>query len=159
MVKPKTRPTLAEARLKAEKYCAYQERSHKEVKQKLLNMGLNSEEADDVLLHLIQHNFLNEERFAHAFAGGKFRAKKWGRKKIVYQMKAKGINDKLIEAALGDIKAEDYTQSLQDLIEKKDRNMKEKDPYKKMPSLTRYLLSKGYEMDLVVEQLKKYFKL
>jgi regulatory protein len=155
----KTRPTLAIARQKAEKYCAYQERSHKEVKQKLMGMGLTMEEADDILIHLIQHKFLNEERYAHAFAGGKFRTKKWGRKKIVYQMKAKGINDKLIAEALTEIKAQDYTQTIQELILKKDKALKETDIYKKSAAITRYLITKGYEMELTVEMIKKYYNL
>ena len=153
----KTRPTLAQARIKAEKYCAYQERSHSEVRNKLFNMGLNSEETDDVLLHLIEHNFLNEERFAIAYAGGKFRSKKWGKKKIIYQLKAKGINGKLIQQALGEIKESDYKETLLAELKKKDGIMKELNPLKRMAKISKYLFGKGFEQDMVIDAVKKYY--
>ncbi|MCC7298962.1 MAG: RecX family transcriptional regulator [Bacteroidia bacterium] len=158
MVVPKTRPTLAVARQKAEQYCAYQERSHLEVETKLRNMGLLSGEIADVLLHLIEHNFLNEERFAIAFATGKHKVLGWGRKKIIYHLKQKGINNKLIEIAIKNIPEDDYTTTLQELIEKKDRMLKETDAFARAAKVTRYLLQKGFESDQVYAAVKKYFK-
>lgn len=158
MDKPNTRPTLAVARQKAENYCAYQERCHFEVESKLRDMGLHSEEISDVLLHLVHHNFLNEERFALAFAAGKHRVKNWGRKKIIYHLKAKRINDKLIQKAIQNIPDDDYNHTLQELIRKKDPLLKEKDPFKRSLKITRYLVQKGFEMDLVLSEVKKFYK-
>src|SRR5882757_6205956 len=81
-----SRITPAQARGKIQKYCAYQERSHQEVKHKLHTYGLTVDEADEIISSLITDNFLNEERFAKAFAGGKFRIKKWGRNKIEHEL-------------------------------------------------------------------------
>lgn len=156
---PKTRPTLAEARKKAEHYCAYQERCHSEVSTKLKSLGLNNDEIDDILVHLIAHNFLNEERFAIAFAGGKYRTKGWGTKKIVYHLKAKGINKQLIEKAIKQIPDDDYINTIQELIQKKDATLKTTAKLQKMAAVQRYLAQKGFEMDLIFSEVKKYYKL
>jgi regulatory protein len=159
MTKPRTRPTLAQARLKAEQYCAYQERCHKEVTQKLYNLGLAAEEVQDVLLHLMQHNFLNEERFAKAFVRGKHKVLGWGRNKIVYHLKAKGINTKLIELALQELNEQDYETELRELIEKKNNLLKEEDNWKRMVKVSRYLSSKGYEPEHFMPVLKTFYGL
>lgn len=159
MTKPRTRPTLAQARLKAEQYCAYQERCHKEVTQKLYNLGLAAEEVQDVLLHLMQHNFLNEERFAKAFVRGKHKVLGWGRNKIVYHLKAKGINTKLIERALQELNEQDYETELRELIEKKNNLLKEEDNWKRMVKVSRYLSSKGYEPEQFMPVLKTFYGL
>lgn len=158
MVAPKQRPTFEEAVEKAERYCAYQERSHSEVRNKLREMGLPSAEMDDVLLHLVKRNFLNEERFARAFAGGKFRTKHWGRKKIIYQLKAKGINDKLIQQVLEEIDPGDYEDTLQNEIKKKDRTMKTDNTVERMAKMTKFLIAKGFEHEIVVHTIKKFYK-
>lgn len=154
----KPRPTLAEARQKAEKYCAYQERSHLEVKRKLKTLGLNSEETDDVLIHLIRNGFLNEARFAQAFAGGKFRTKHWGRRKIEMELKAKGVGKGMILEALKQIDDGDYRASLIAELQKKDRLLKDSDPAARMAKLSRYLIGKGYEQELVFELVKQYLR-
>lgn len=159
MTKPRTRPTLAQARLKAEQYCAYQERCHKEVTEKLYKLGLSGEEIQDVLLHLMQHNFLNEERFAKAFVRGKHKVLGWGKQKIVYHLKAKGIHTNLIELALQELGPSDYEAEMLALIEKKSKLVKEDDPWKKMAKLSRYMSSKGYETDQFMPALKKYLGL
>lgn len=154
MTKPRTRPTLAQARLKAEQYCAYQERCHKEVTKKLYNLGLTGEEIQDVLLHLMQHNFLNEERFARAFVRGKHKVLGWGKQKIVYHLKAKGIHTKLIDLALQELGPTDYEAEMLALLEKKSKLLKEEDPWKKMAKLSRYISSKGYEAEQYMPVLK-----
>lgn len=159
MTRPKTRPTLAEARKKAEHYCAYQERCHSEVETKLLNLGLNADESADVLLHLIEHNFLNEERFAIAYAHGKHKVLGWGRKKIIYQLKAKRINNKLIELAVSNIPLDDYNHTLQNLIQKKDDTFKNMDKYQRSAKLTKYLVQKGFELDEILVAVKQFYRL
>ena len=97
-------------------YCAYQERSHAEVKEKLYSFGLRSSEVDELMARLIGDNFLNEERFAIAYAGGKFRMKQWGRQKIRHALKAKGISDYCIRKGLASIDVGDYERVLEKLF-------------------------------------------
>jgi regulatory protein len=154
MTVPRKIISLQEAKLKAEKYCAYQERCHSEVKNKLITFGLNKNDVDEVLMHLIQNNYLNEERFVKAFVGGKFRTKNWGRKKIIYQLQCKGINKTLIEQGLKQIDAPAYGATLIELLEKKAGQLQGKNKMQQMAALTRYLTGKGFEMDLAIENVK-----
>jgi regulatory protein len=156
MPSPKTRPTLEQARLKAEKYCAYQERSQQEVKRKLLSMGLSGNEADEIMVQLIGSNFLNEERFARAYSQGKHRAKQWGLRKIQHQLKAKGVSEKLSKQVLSEIDSKEYLKNLKNLLEKKNRNLKEPDLWKRSAKLKSYLIGKGYETELVISEVEKY---
>jgi regulatory protein len=156
--KPKTRPTLADARRKAENYCSYQERSHREVQNKLYNMGLSEAEIDDVLVHLIKANFLNEERFANAFAGGKFRTKHWGKVKIKNEMRNKGVNDALIASTINSFSTEEYSNMLRTVMLKKDKSIKEINPLKRIQKLRVFLIGKGFESELVFSETNKYFK-
>lgn len=146
----------AEIRNKIEKYCAYQERSHLEVKRKLLLLGVKSMDADILMADLIRNNFLNEERFAKTFAAGKFRQKKWGLRKIQTALKSKGVPDYLIAKALQTIDKNHYRQSLQDLLEKKAKTLKETDPLKRRMKLQNFLFTKGYEPDLVIDAVKSF---
>src|SRR4051812_10671897 len=118
---PKKKKTYnpAQAFLKASHYCAYQERSHKEVRNKLYEYGLHKNDVEEVISKLITDGFLNEERFAKAFAGGKFRMKKWGRKKIVHELEALGVTPRCIRTALKAIDDSDYRNVLKALLEKK----------------------------------------
>jgi regulatory protein len=143
-----TRPTLQEARRKAEHYCAWQERCHSEVESKLMDLGLNSEERGELISHLIKEGFLNEERFARAYARGKFRQLHWGRIKIVQGLKQKGLNQTLIQMALSEIPDDDYLETLQTLAEKKARSLKGAALQRKA-SLQRYLQGRGFEANLV----------
>lgn len=148
---------MAEARMKAERYCAYQERCHSEVAQKLRSLGLGSDEITNVMLHLVQSGFLNEERFAIAFAGGKYRQKGWGKKKIIYQLRAKGINEQLISKAVSHIPDDEYNHTIQELIKKKDAGLKYPEIPKRMAAMSRYLMQRGFEQDLVIHEIKKYY--
>ncbi len=143
-----TRPTLQDARRKAEHYCAYQERCHSEVESKLMDLGLNAEERGELISHLIKEGFLNEERFARAYARGKFRQLHWGRIKIVQGLKQKGLNQTLIQLALTEIADEDYLDALHTLAEKKARSLKGAALQRKA-SLQRYLQGRGFEANLV----------
>ena len=143
-----------QARAKIESYCAYQERSQKEVRDKLYDMGLFSADVEETISDLIQTNFLNEERFALAYAGGKFRMKAWGRKKIKMGLKLKGVSEKLIHKALFSLDEDDYFKTLVQLLERKSARLSERDSQKKKNKLIQYALSRGYEMDLIFEALK-----
>lgn len=141
------------AQAKLEYYCAYQERSQQEVRDKLYSYGLHSNEVEDVICNLIETNFLNEERFATAYTMGKFRIKNWGKLKIRQGLKLKRVGDNLIKKALNLIPADDYELVLRTLLEKKDASLKEKDAYKRRQKLIMYGMSKGYERDIIFDCL------
>ncbi len=132
--------------LRIQKYCAYQERCHAEVKSKLYELGCNKETTDNLIVKLIESNYLNEERFAKAFAGGKFRVKKWGKVKITNELKARKISDYCIKSALKEIDEHLYIQTLQSLINK---TIIGKQDWNWQIKTTKWLLSKGYEYDLI----------
>src|SRR5258706_5535088 len=113
------RISVQEALAKILRYCAYQERSHQEVKRKLFEYGLRSSQVDELLARLITEGFLNEERFAKAFAGGKFRMKKWGRNKIAHELESHAVTRRCIQKGLDEIDEQEYVRALRSLIEKK----------------------------------------
>ena len=146
--------TLEEARKKLEYYCAYQDRSHWEVSKKLKEMQMIPEAIDQILLHLIQENFLNEERFVRSFVRGKFYQKKWGKNKIKQGLYKHKIHLNLITKAFSEIKNEDYNQTIEDLIEKKKNDYKVSRPYQLKQKISKYLLQKGYAYDEFAEILE-----
>ena len=152
--KPK-RHTPKEAKLKAANFCAYQERSQKEVRSKLYDLGLYPDEVEDVLTDLIMDNYVNEERFAKAYIGGKFRIKKWGRKKILIGLSPHKISDYCIKKGLEEIDEDDYIQTLEELIIKKSESVKEPDSYKKRNKVATHAIYKGFESDLVWDIVKR----
>lgn len=143
--------TVAEATKLMENFCAYQERCHKEVAQKLYDLHMIPEAREKITLHLLQHNFLNEERFSKAFARGKFSIKNWGRIRIVNELKFRDISPYNIKTALKEIDEDDYLKTLQNVAEKKAAVIKEPNAFKKRSKLLTYLSSKGYESDLIYE--------
>jgi len=144
--------TIYEATKKLEHYCAYQERCHKEVVSKLKEMRMIPIAIDQIVTHLIQENYLNEERFARAFARGKFRIKKWGRNRLVSELKQRGITKYNIKAALSEIENADYLETFDALAEKRISEIKEAHPQKKKKKLVDYLLYRGWESSLVYEK-------
>jgi regulatory protein len=136
---------------KAKHFCAYQERSHSEVKEKLYGFGLYKNDVEELLSLLIEENYLNEERYAMAFAGGKFRMKQWGRVKIKYELQQKRVSAYCIKKALASIKEADYEKTLQKLAGDKLRLLKgEKNHFVKKTKLRNYLMQKGYEPNLIM---------
>lgn len=142
------------ALLKAERYCVYQERAQQEVRDKLYTFGLHQRDVENIISELIGDNFLNEERFANAYALGKFRQKGWGKIKIKQALKLKRVPDGLIKKALQQIDLDDYLLKLKGILEKKAALLKEKDTYKRSYQLKQYAYGKGYEGNLVAEILK-----
>lgn len=146
--------TPKQALPKIKQYCAYQERCHAEVKEKLYSFGLYKNDVEQIISQLIEENYLNEERFAIHYAGGKFRMKQWGKVKIKYALKQKQVSDYCIKKALNEIDENDYMQTLQKLAEQKLKALKsEKNIVSKKRKLQDYLLQKGYEGELVREML------
>ena len=152
--KPKKRFSPTEALAKIQHYCAYQERSHKEVKSKLHDYGLYQSEVDEIVSQLITDGFLNEERFAKAYAGGKFRMQKCGKLKIKNELEFMGLTKNCIQRGLKEIEAGDYSKTLQALIKKKASESKEENPFKKRDKVARFAIGKGYEPDMVWECVK-----
>lgn len=146
--------TLAEAKFKAEHFCAYQERCHQEVEAKLKEWLVFGEWAAEVVLHLIEHNFLNEERFAKAYAGGKFRTQQWGRLKIKNELKKRDISAYCIQLGMKEIDADDYQQVLASLVIKKRREVKAKTDWERNNKVAVYLIGRGFEPDLVWSTIK-----
>ncbi|HTD40931.1 MAG TPA: RecX family transcriptional regulator [Mucilaginibacter sp.] len=139
---------------KAEHYCAYQERSQQEVRDKLYEWGLYPNIIENVIVQLIAGNFLNEERFANAYARGKFNQKGWGKNRIKQGLKFKRVSDVLIRKALNSINSDDYSKMLEQVLQKKATFLNEKDPYKRKYKLQQYALSRGYENDIISDVLK-----
>jgi len=145
------------ARQKAERYCAYQERSHLEVRNKLYSLGLYSGEVDEIMVYLIETDFLNEERFAITWAGGKFRMKQWGKKKLEQGLKQKGVSTYCINKALAQIDPEDYEEPLLQLAKTKLQKLSGTGFHKK-DQTGKYLIRKGYESGQVWDLLHRLIK-
>ncbi|TNJ46987.1 RecX family transcriptional regulator [Tamlana fucoidanivorans] len=144
--------TLQEATKKLEHYCAYQERCHQEVRKKLETMHMIPEAIDVIVVHLLQHNFLNEERFAKTFVRGKFNIKRWGRCRLTLELKRKDISKVNINQALAEIDEGEYIEVFNALSEKKAKSIKEVNIYKKRKKFTDYFLYRGWESYLVYEK-------
>lgn len=147
--------TIKTAIPKIEHYCAYQERCHEEVVQKLWSMKMDSDEIDTILVHLIKDNFLNESRFACSFAGGKHRIKFWGKIRIVNELKFRKITQYNINLALKEITAEEYTATFDSISQRQWETIRETNRLKKRKKFCDYLLRKGYESNLVYEKAKE----
>lgn len=146
--------TFDEILRKAESYCAYQERCHTEVIQKLKTFSSSETVIDNAVVHLIEHNFLNEERFACSYARGKHRIKHWGRIRIVRELKARSISKYNIDKALKEIDPEEYTTNFHNLSERIWESITEPNSQKKKKKFCDYLLRKGFETSLIYEKLQ-----
>lgn len=146
--------TKEEALQKLRQYCAYQERSHYEVQQKLYDLGIRRNDHDGITATLIEEDYLNEERFAKAFAGGKFRMKDWGRKKIYYALKEKKVSEYSIKQAMKEIDEEEYQKNLKELVTEKYESLKDEQYLVRKKKTIDYMVQKGYEFDLVSRALK-----
>ena len=146
--------TPEQALLKARDWCAYQERCQQELRDKLYGYGLKTNEVENLIAQLIAENFVNEERFAKAFAGGKFRIKKWGKIKIKMELKARRVSDYCINKGLAEIDPTEYMHTLKKVLVLKARSVHEKNALKKKQKLLRFALSRGYEQDLIFDVLK-----
>jgi regulatory protein len=150
--------TVEEAKRAIERYCVYQERCHKETERKLKEYRMIPEAIQVIIVHLIEHNFLNEERFARSFARGKFRIKKWGKQRIIRELRFRDISQYNIKSAFKEINEEDYLNTFNALAEKKFESITESNKYKKKKKLTDYLLYRGWESSLVFEKANSLIK-
>lgn len=147
--------TVTEAKRALERYCIYQDRCHKEVTTKLKSMNMIPLAIDEIINHLIEHNFLNEERFAKSFARGKFNYKHWEKNRIVRELKFRDISSYNIKTALKEINEDEYLLKLSTIAENKLATITETNIYKKRKKLADYLLYRGWEPQLVYEKTKE----
>ena len=158
MPRDKKEITPADVRKKIYHYCAYQERSHQEVRNKLYALELSTNEVDEMISHLITEGYLNEERFAKAFAGGKFRLKNWGRIKIIQALEAKGLTRNCIASGLREIEEADYIKTIESLLSKKANQIEEENTFVKREKLANYIIQKGFELELVWSVVKEVIR-
>ncbi|MCP4802212.1 MAG: RecX family transcriptional regulator [Bacteroidetes bacterium] len=147
--------TVEEALSKLQNYCSYQERCHQEVRRKLVSMRMIPEAIDQIIVALLDHNFLNEERFAKAYVRGKFRIKKWGRRRLTLELKKKEIGIFNINQAISQINELDYLEVFNDLSESRLSFIKESNKLKKRKKLADYLLYRGWESHLVYQRVSE----
>jgi regulatory protein len=145
-----TQPLTKEQALqKLRHYCGYQERCHSEVKEKLWQLRVNRKEHDEIIASLIEDDYLNEERFAIQFAGGKYRIKQWGRVKIKYELKQKQVSEYSIKKALKQIDEKDYIKILNKLAEKRYAALKDEQWMVRKKKTIDYLIQRGFELELI----------
>ncbi|MBS1531946.1 MAG: regulatory protein RecX [Bacteroidetes bacterium] len=156
MAQPQTGKKIDEktALAKAEHFCVYQERSQQEVRDKLYEWGLYPKSVEQIITKLIESNYLNEQRFAIAYATGKFRQKGWGKNKIKQGLKLKKVSEPLIKLALRNIDEDEYLEMLRKIIKKKESSITEKESYKRKYKVHQYALSRGFENDLIGDILR-----
>lgn len=139
---------------KARKYCAYQERSQQELRDKLYELGLYKKDVEQTIALMVEEGFLNEERFAIAYAGGKFRIKEWGKVKIKLALKQKKVSDYCIKKALAQINDKDYEAVLKKIVLSQSKKITEKNPLKRNYKLAQYIIGRGFEPELVWQALR-----
>jgi len=145
--------TVEEAKRKLEHYCVYQDRCHEEVQQKLKSLKMIPQAADAIIVHLIEHNFLNEERFACSFARGKFRIKHYGKRRIVNELKMRGISKYNIDKALKEINEDEYIETFNALAEKQWNATNDRSILTKKKKVTDFLLRKGFESNMIYDKI------
>ncbi|GJM31672.1 MAG: recombinase RecX [Saprospiraceae bacterium] len=157
MEKPKKYLTPAEALLKLQRYCAYQDRCHREVRTKLLELGVYGDALEEIIVELIAEKFLDEERYARSYARGKFRIKRWGRNRIKRELKSKGVTEYCIRKGMEEIDETEYIEVLTDILTKKAEALstKESQAFLRNKKVAQYAMSRGFEGELVWEVLRE----
>jgi regulatory protein len=146
----RVRISVEKALQKLKHYCGYQERSHSEARQKLYSLGLFKKEVDELISQLIEEGYLNEERFARQFASGKSRIKGWGRQKIQYELRQRGISEFCIMNALRSLDTTEYETGFNRLASKKWTSLlDEKNIFVKKSKWQEFLLQRGFEPELI----------
>lgn len=148
-MKKRHRLSKSDALTALQKYCAYQERSHQDVRTRLLEHQVYGDDLEDIIVDLIRDDFLNEERYAKAFVSGKFNINKWGRNKILKALKSKNISDYCIRKGLEEIDEGEYRDQLVNILTKKSTLIKASNGYEKRKKLFSYAYQKGYEVPFI----------
>ena len=140
---------------KLKNYCAIEEKCTYDVKQKMKDWGLHNKAQDYIIEELIHESYINEERYSRSFCRGKFKIKKWGKMKIINELKKKYISTLCINKGLEEISDTEYLNELNMQYQKKKNSLNEKSYFIKKRKITTYLINKGYESNLVWDQLKE----
>ena len=140
---------------KLQKYCAYQDRCHQEVRTKLINLGIYGDILEEIIAELIAENFLNEERFARSFARGKFRMRHWGKIRIKNELKFRKVSDYCIRKAMTEIEDNDYFETVKRVIQKKAKTIKDNNPFTAKNKIAKYAIGRGFESEIVWEIINK----
>ncbi len=151
--------TKNEAVIRLRKYCAYQDRCHQEVRNKLFELKFYGDELEEVISELIQENFLNEERFARSYARGKFRFKNWGKRKILGELKRRKISEYCIKKAFTEIEEEEYMEVLYKVLEKKIKLTNGKNKYEIKQKVVNYAIQRGFESFLIWPAMDELYPL
>jgi regulatory protein len=152
-MKPKKYHSVEDALEKMKKYCAYQERCHHDVRYKIIEYGVYGDDLEDIISELIQENYLNEERYAIAYVRGKFRQNNWGRNKIMVGLKAKHISDYCIKKGMQEIDEKIYLETASSIAKKRKSIKKYANQWDQKNDLTNYLMSRGYEYEIIQDAL------
>ena len=146
--------TLAQAKKKLEYYCAYQERCHKEVIAKLKTLGMIPSVIDKIISELIKANYLNETRFSQSFVRGKFRIKKWGKNRILQELKVREISSFNIKLGMKEISDDNYQKTFYELFEKRRREVKQLTKTEQKKKIFSYMSYRGWENSKIYETLR-----
>ena len=149
--------TLEQALSRIQRYCTYQDRCHIEVERKLTEMRMIPQAKEQIIMSLIEDDYLNEERFALAFVKGKFRIKKWGRIRLKAELKKRKISKYLIKSALEQISEKDYLFTFEELVNRKANSIKADSILLKKKKLADYLIYRGWESSLVNNKVNQLF--
>jgi len=150
--------TIIEVNKNIRYYCSLQERCRWDVKQKLLVWGVLNNLIPNIIMKLMDEDYINEERYARAFCRGKFRIKRWGRKKIEFELKKKCLSDDHINIGMEEIGSNEYLEELERQIDKKNNLIKEKSFFNKRNILANYLIDRGFEFQLVWDSINRIYK-
>jgi regulatory protein len=140
---------------KLRQFCAFQERCIQDVTDKLKEWKVGQKHVESIIERLIKEDYLNEERFAKSYAGGKFRINHWGKTKIIYELERRQVPDLIIQIGLQEIDDEEYKETLRDILQRKSREIREKDPFKRKQKLIAFAAQKGYDYGLIKHVLGK----
>ena len=146
---------LKEVKLHIRFYCSKEDRCQQQVMDKLLHYGVSVGVSEEILLELIQEKYVDEERYARSFCSGKFKIKKWGRLKIIFELKKKKVSEVCIQKGLEEIDETAYLHTLQQLLEKKKNLTKDTNQFIRKKKMVDYVVRKGYESDLAWEAVHK----
>jgi regulatory protein len=136
-------------------FCAFQERCIHDVEEKLKEWKVGQKHLENIIEQLIKEDYLNEERFARSYAGGKFRINHWGKTKIIYELEKRQVPDLIIQIGLQEIDDDEYEETLKEILQRKNREIREKDPYKRKQKLIAFGAQKGYDYGLIRQVIAK----
>jgi regulatory protein len=140
---------------KLRQFCAFQERCIHDVQEKLREWKVGHKHTEKIIEQLIKEDYLNEERFVRSFAGGKFRINHWGKTKIIYELERRQVPDLIIQIGLEEIDDKEYEETLKEILQRKNREISEKDPYKRKQKLIAFGLQRGFHFGLIKEVIEK----